>query len=66
MNAWYQIWVQVPLLGRQWGGWLYTDQIRAFALAAGLKTCPGGAVSIYDQAGNELVPGALSFPIPGF
>ena len=53
---WYQVVVQVPFVGRQFAGWLYTDNFRALALAAALKSCPGGAFRLLDKNGSEVLP----------
>lgn len=67
MNDWYQLRVQIPFVGPAFAGWLYTDQIRAFALAAALKTCPGGAFSLLDKNGNQVLPtGGIIPGLPGF
>lgn len=66
-TAWFQMWVTVPVLGRQWAGWLNTDIARAMALEASLK---GAALKyeVLDQNGAALpssqLPSLGQFGLP--
>lgn len=56
---WYQLWGTIPVLGKQWIGWLYADQARAMALDLALKSCTTIQYEVLDQQGHPLPTGQL-------
>lgn len=66
--AYFQIWATLPVLGRQFAGWLYTTTPKAQIVLAALKSGPAGsAFEILTQAGQPIAPSVPGggFNIPG-
>ena len=53
-TQWFQCWANVPMLGRQWVGWLSTTYFHAAALDLALKGCAGAGHEILDAQGQPL------------
>ena len=67
-QEWFQLWVTVPYLGRQWAAWISTDRLRAYAMAMFIQGCPGATYELLDANGNAIqAPQVPNFPwqIPG-
>jgi len=66
-EAWFQLWADIPLVGRQWVGWLKTTPLHASALSVALQGCPGVGYTILDADGRQVqgMPGNLGDYLPG-
>lgn len=70
-EAWYQVWMNLPVVGRQWAGWFYGNQIAAQALAESLRASAavslGATWDVADQNGTPLPKVAPGAPpgVPG-
>ncbi len=69
---WFQLKANIPYVGEQLAGWIYTDRTRATALHYALQSCPGAPYRILTQAGQPLVaqqptlPGGGGWTSPGW
>lgn len=55
-QQYFQLRAQVPLLGEQHVGYVYTDAARAMALQLALQQCPGAQYRLLDPQGQPVVP----------
>jgi hypothetical protein len=73
-DEWFQLWVDIPLIGRQWGGWIRATRFVAQGLVETFATSAVSSLgfkwTLLDAQGasvQAVVPG-LEFPgfrIPG-
>ena len=63
-TQWYQIWADIPYIGRQWSGWLNTDPIRAATVAQGLQYCTPGATGGVGQGFKLTILEQNGQPVP--
>ncbi len=68
VEQWYQLWTDIPIIGKQWGGWLRATPFVAQGLVETFQSSAASAVGVkwtlLDANGNAvkpLIPG-LSFP----
>ena len=65
-NAWHQVWMNIPVWGRQWAGWFFGNQFSAQALAESLRASAASSAGVvwevFNQDGTPLPTG---LPIPG-
>ena len=64
-EEWYQLWANIPIIGRQWAGWIRTNQLSAQGLALSLQGCPGVNYTLLTQGGQEVTPQVVLPTIPG-
>ncbi len=74
MSQYFHLKANVPYLGEQLVGYLYTDPARAMALQLALQQCPGAQYVLTDDQGSPVVPayggqggggqGGNPFPFP--
>lgn len=67
-QEWFQLWADVPMLGRQWVAWISTDRMRASMMVVGMQGCQGATYTLLDAQGRPVkAPQLPKFPwnIPG-
>ncbi|MEL6209509.1 MAG: hypothetical protein AAFR44_04880 [Pseudomonadota bacterium] len=56
MSQYFHLKANVPYLGEQLVGYLYTDPARAMALQVALRQCPGAQYVLTDDQGSPVMP----------
>lgn len=69
--AWFRLQANLPYVGVQHAGWLWTEPYKASLLQASLQTCPGAPLRVVTQDGNPVaaatqIPGMTMPTIPGW
>ena len=65
MQQWFQLWAVVPYVGKQFGGWLYTELFKVQAMMTAMQNCPELQYEIYDVNGQRVQP--MQYPqFPGY
>lgn len=68
-EQWYQLWSELPVIGRQWGGWLKANPLIAQGLTETFATSAASTVGLkwilLDQWGNAVKPVIPGFKLPG-
>ena len=70
-EEWFQLWSTLPVLGRQWGGWLRCNRVVAQGLVETFATSAAKAVGVtwtlLDANGHAVAPMVVGLPtIPGW